>query len=289
MKLFLILACLVVSQYLQLYAQEVKSKGGATVPPTQPQQEAVAEAEEVLKPKQQRTGTLSIGPSVHIAGSSVTNISLPQIPSCCSEYTGTGGSGFSLFGEYAIALSPNVDLLARLSFQSASTTLTGVQPTTIRVGNAPVQTEFQYTYNGLASLFMAEPAIEFRAAGGLGILAGVRVGALLSGTYDHSEKLGDPSIPYEFVEGGSERNVTNGNIPSTTAFQFGAQVGLRYHIPLTRSGTIQLMPEAAFLPMFTSVSSLEGFYGVSSYRFALSIGYVLFAPELVASPISPNR
>jgi hypothetical protein len=236
-----------------------------------------------------RSGALGIVPSVHISASSSTNIPLSTIPSCCNQYTGTSGSGFSLLGEYALPLSSSLDLLIRASFQSASTTLTGTQPTTVRLQNTAIATEFMYTYNGKAGLFFVEPALELRLAQRLGVTAGLRVGAAVSATYDHAEKLGDPTLPYEFAEGSNERAATSGDIPDANALQLGLHVGLRYHIPIIASGTVELVPEASFAPMLTSMSSATDFYSISSLRFGLGIVYVLFSHDPTSTPLQPTR
>lgn len=230
----------------------------------------------------------SIGPSaaMGIVLNGTDNFTLPTVPSCCPGYEGTTGSGIILGAEFGMPVSPTIDFIVRLVYQSANTDFSTDEPTTVRVGNSTVNTSLLHTMATTSASLFAEPMISYGLAGGLALLGGVRVGTVLSGTYDQSERLADPSLPYDFVGGRSTNNVSAGDIPNTASFQMGLVLGLRYRLPMNAGGTLSLVPEVTYSPMFTSMVS-DASWTVSPIRIGLAVIFDIMKTVREATPLRP--
>mgnify|MGYP001627148949 CR=1 FL=1 len=231
---------------------------------------------------------LSIGPTgaYGIMLNGTDGFTLPEAPTCCSEYSSTSGAGLLLGVDFGIPVSTNIDIVAKLVYQSSSTTFTTDESVTVRSGNTTAQTALRHTLETSVGGIFLEPGVDWRVAGGLSLIGGLRLGTVLSGTYTQSEAFADNSIPYDFPDGRAVRNQTEGDLANTNGFQFGAIVGLRYHLPMNSAGTMSLVPEVTFSPMFTDVVS-NASWRVSPLRLGLSVLFAITKQEAVASPLKP--
>ncbi len=230
----------------------------------------------------------SIGPTgaYGIMLNSADQFSLPTVPTCCPGYSSTSGSGFIGGVEFALPLSDKLDFVARVVYQSSSTTFVTDEPTTMRVGNQAIETAFRHTLETQASFLMLEPMLDYRIAGGLSLIGGLRLGTSVGGSYDEKETFADPTLPYDFTGGASVRNASSGDLPNQSSFQMGLVFGARYHLPLNVAGTMSLVPEVSFSPMFTNVVS-DASWKISPIRLGLSVLFDVMRFEQQASPLSP--
>lgn len=213
---------------------------------------------------------------------------LPGVPSCCPEYTSGSGGGFYGGLESDFPISPAVTMLVRLSYNSNSGTFEATEPTTVRVNNTAISTSFKHTLTTTTSGVIVEPAVEWRVTGGLGLVGGLRVGVLTSGSYDQRETFTDPSIPYEYLTTNSAtNNPSSGTITQLNTLQLGVLLGARYHLPLNSENTFELVPEAYFAPMFTkNVSGMD--WSTSSIRFGLGVLYKFMIFSTESNPLAPK-
>jgi len=214
---------------------------------------------------------------------------LPGVPSCCPEYTSGSGGGFYGGLESDFPISSAVTMLVRLDYNSNSGTFEATEPTTVRINNTAINTSFKHTLTTVTSGIMVEPAVEWRVAGGLGLVGGVRLGVLLSGTYDQKETFTDPSIPYEYLTTNSAtNNPSSGSISELSSFQVGMLLGARYHLPLNAESTFELIPEAFYAPMFTqNVTGVD--WSTSSIRLGLGLLYKFMIYPTDSNPLAPKQ
>ncbi|MBK6290598.1 MAG: outer membrane beta-barrel protein [Ignavibacteria bacterium] len=213
--------------------------------------------------------------------------SLPTVPTCCPGYSSTTGGGFIGGAEFDLPLSSNLDLVGRLVYQTSSATFTTDEPTTVRIDNQPVETAFRHTLTTSTSFLMLEPMLDYRfGERGLSIFGGVRLGTAMSGTYDEQEAFADPSLPYDYPDGTAVRNASSGDIPNMSGFQMGLVFGARYRLPMNSDGTLSLVPEVSFSPMFTNVVT-DASWTISPIRIGLSILIDVMKVQREATPLKP--
>ncbi len=219
--------------------------------------------------------------SVH----SATALKLPGIPSCCPGYEGATGGGMALGLEVSLPIGNELEFIARAMYQASSGTMTFDEPVTVRINNKAVESFFTHELKSTLTFFMLEPGVEYAITENFRVVGGLRLGALASSTYTQKETL-DPTLPYDYSDGSGVRNDTQGDITGTSAFQFGVFAGVRYHIPLNKKRTFEIVPEVHFAPLFTSVMS-EASWSVMSARFGIGIIYNLSKSARVSNPLKP--
>ena len=266
------------SASLALMAQETLSK---QKPKPKPEPEAP-------KPSLAEQRTLSVGLTVLLApmiGNGVeSGFRFPTVPSCCPGYEGTSGTGVMVGAELLMPLSAGLEFGARVVYQSSSANFTANEPITVRVGNNAVSSSIQHGLNTSVGALFVEPTINYEITHGVFVTGGLRLGTILSGTYDQTEKLADPTLPYDFSNGSALWNTSDGSIPNTSGFQFGAVVGIRTAVAFGSSLTI--MPEVSYAPMFTSVVS-DATWTASPLRVGVGVLMNITKLEAVSTPIAP--
>lgn len=214
----------------------------------------------------------------------VSAFKLPAVPSCCPGYESTSGSGMVFGAEVALPMSESIDICGRLVYQSSATNFTASEPITVRAGNGVLKTDINHSFKTSTSFLMVEPVASIKLGGGLALMAGLRVGTTLGGTYDQQESLADPSIPYDFTSGSGLYNVKAGDIPNTSGLQAGVLVGVRYAVAL--SGGLSLMPEVTYSPMFTDVVT-DASWTISPLRIGVGVLFDIMSTETASTPIQP--
>lgn len=229
---------------------------------------------------------MSVGAHVSygIMMNGVTAFRLPTVRTCCPGYESTSGSGMVFGGEFMLPMSPDIEFGARLVYQSSSTAFSSSEPITVRLGNGTGQTAINHSLTTETTFLMLEPVVGIKVGGSLSLLAGLRVGTTLGGTYDQQEALADRSLPFDFTSGSGLYNVKAGDIPNTSGLQAGALLGARLAVPL--SGGVSLMPEVTYSPMFTDVVT-DASWTIAPLRFGVSVLFDIMTTEAASTPIQP--
>lgn len=214
----------------------------------------------------------------------VTAFKLPSVQSCCPGYESTSGSGMVFGGEFMLPLSTSVEFGARLVYQSSSTDFSSAEPITVRLGNGTSTSAINHSFKTSTNFLMLEPLVGIKVGGSLSLLAGLRIGTTLGGTYDQQEALADPSLPYDFSSGSGLYNVKAGDIPNTSGLQAGVLFGARLAVPL--SSGVSLMPEVTYSPMFTDVVT-DASWTIAPLRFGVSVLFDIMTTEAASTPIQP--
>lgn len=243
---------------------------------------------EAPKPAMVEKRTMSLGLAALYAplvGNAVeSGFRFPTVPSCCPGYEGTSGSGITIGAELMLPLSSGLELGARVAFQTSSADFTAKEPITVRVGNSAVSSSIDHSLSTSVAALFVEPTLNYEISKGFYLSGGLRFGTIMGATYEQSEKLADPSLPYDFSSGSGVWNNTSGDIPNKSGFQLGAVIGLRTAIALGTSLT--LMPEVSYAPMFTSVVS-DASWTASPLRIGASFLINMTTLEAVSTPIAP--
>lgn len=236
----------------------------------------------------QRQFSVGLMGAYAITTNGTPGFTLPTVPTCCASYGSTSGNGVLLGGVVELPLSSKLELSARVLFQSASVTFTTDEETTIRVGNTVEATTIRHTLESSQGVVFVEPILAYRIAGGLDVMAGLRIGTVLSATYSQDERLVDPTQPVRFEDGTTVRNATSGDLPNTSSMQAGALIGLRYMLPMNAAGTLHLVPEISYSPMFTNLVS-DASWSVSPLRIGASILFSISKKVEEKSPLRPGK
>ncbi|MBU3741081.1 MAG: hypothetical protein FGM24_02230 [Candidatus Kapabacteria bacterium] len=208
----------------------------------------------------------------------------PNVLSCCPEFSSGSGSGIVFGLDVSLPLTEKLRFLGRINLQGLGGAFEASESTTVRIGNQAVETSFLHTFDASLSMIALEPAVEYRL-GGLGIVAGLRVGILSGGTYKQVDELSDKSIPYTFPNGQQVFQNATGDLTDLSSMQIGALAGLRYHVGL--SNNLSVVPEVMFAPNFTALNA-DRDWGVSSLRFGASVVLTLWGKNVIASPVMPK-
>jgi hypothetical protein len=271
-RTFAIVALLLLGS-ANIIAQESLSKER---PKAEPKREPVMVSRRVL----------SVGAHVSygIMMNGVTSFRLPSVASCCPGYASTSGSGMVFGAEFMVPMSKTIDIGGRLVYQSGTTDFSASEPITVRAGNGTLSSTIEHALSTTTSFLLLEPMANLGLGGGLSAVAGLRIGTTLGGTYDQKERLGDPSLPYDFPTGSGLYNVSSADIPNTSGLQAGAIIGLRYAAPLP--GGVSINPEVTYSPMFTDVIT-DAAWTITPLRFGVSILFDVNTRETVSTPIQP--
>jgi len=206
---------------------------------------------------------------------------LEGFPSCCDNYNGGFGLGFSIGGLFEYTLTQRFTFETRIGYSDLSgqlqrTEVIGnhlVEPT----GNTtPTTVESEYTLDSKLGLFTFEPVMNFRGIRNLILSGGLRFGFPMSSDFDQEERITSPNNVIFIENGQRTRNVFTGEeIPEATGFHVFAALGAGYEIPLNRN--LRIAPEARFYIPFTSVSPED--WSVSQLNLGISVRYAYLPKE----------
>jgi hypothetical protein len=257
-----------------VHAQETMTMVAPETPPPAPATRSV------------RTLSVGLSGAYGVMLNSTDGFTLPQAPTCCSEYTGTSGGGVIIGLDASIPLASTLDLGIRLAYQTSSTSFVTDEQVTVRDGSSTTQTAFRHTLETSLGMLVLEPVADWRVAGGLSLIGGIRLGTMLSGTYTQTEAFADPSVPYDFPDGRAVRNESSGDINDLAGLQMGLVIGARYRLPMNAEGSLHLVPEVSYSPMFTDVVENVS-WSVSPIRIGVGILFDLTRMEAGSTPLKP--
>lgn len=213
-----------------------------------------------------------------------SNFRLPTVPSCCPGFEGSSSTGLLLGVEMMLPLSDALEFGARVVFQNSTADFSASEPVTVRVGNEAKSTAINHSLSLSSSLLIIEPTINYGLGEAVMLFGGLRLGTVMSSTYEQSEKLADPTLPYDFINGSALWNSSSETTPNTSSLQFGAVLGLRgrFHIP----GGISILPEVSYAPSLTSMLS-DATWSVTPLRFGVGLMFDVTRMEAAATAVTP--
>jgi len=222
---------------------------------------------------------------------------LGTFPSCCPEFTGGSGFGFAVGGYAAFPLTSSLRLHTRLTYASEGAEQTydeGSFVADLRDSAKVVPAVFRHTLDASLSSIGLEPLLGWRL-GALELMGGLRVGFVMSSTFDQREELVEPSDYGAYLGDDRVWVETNADIPEASSIRLALVGGVRYELPLNARSTMVLAPELFYHHALTGVAS-NVTWNAHQFRFGLALGFrpepeqqVAPPPDTVRAPDVPVR
>ncbi len=208
---------------------------------------------------------------------------LPGIPNCCPRFESGDGTGFSLGVLYQLPLAAQWALDIRAGYYGYGATLTSREPIVLSVDNLPYNGAFEHEVVASLGSIGIEPLVDYRIWKGLSLMAGPRLGIVITKSYEQQERIVDPVDRGVFTDTRTRtRNVTSGDIPEASSLHAALLVGASYTLPLNREGTLTAAPEVLFSLGLTPVIS-----GYTWNTHSLRLGVAIVYSPLPAVPPPP--
>ena len=219
--------------------------------------------------------------SFHTAGFS----QLPGTPGCCPNFTEGSGTGFAGGGILHWPLSNAFFLQLRAGYGSDDAILKSDEPTVFNLDGEAVPGLIHHEINARESFLSVEPQLGVFLWKGLHLIGGVWAGYVVSGAYDQSETLIEPSRG-TFNNGLRTRNPSSGNIPDVSLIAVSAVGGIGWSFAFTKNNSVVLAPEITWRHQLTRiVSGLD--WQRQSLSFGLSLLVALGGPTAVVRAPGP--
>jgi outer membrane protein OmpA-like peptidoglycan-associated protein len=207
-----------------------------------------------------------------------------DIPSCCPEFTGGSGVGPYFGLTTAFPVADRVKLHARLLFSSESGTLSDQENSFVadlRDTAKVVPATFEHTIDATLSSLGLEPLISFSVLPSLDLMAGARLGMVLSSSMRQTETLIEPADYGAYLGKGRTFLDTTAEIPNASSFRAALVLGARYVLPLNAESTWMLAPELTYQYALTPVVS-DVTWNVHQLRLGVM---VFFSPVPQETPL----
>ncbi len=199
---------------------------------------------------------------------------LPGVPSCCPQYENGSGSGMAIGALLELPLFADVTLAIRPNFSSYNAELTSKEYNPIRLADQTIgQAEFNHVLASNFSSLSVDGLLQYKVLNRLGVMGGIRLGILSTGTFAQSEKI--ISNNGTFKNGKTIQNEFSGEIPDKASLNAGMTLGLTYDLSLNTQQTLKLVPEALFSYGFTPLVSNLSWHN-HYFRIGVAIKYSPF-------------
>ncbi len=183
-------------------------------------------------------------------------IGLPGIPSCCPRYeTGSGiGIGGGLF--YSFPAGESFDIFVKAVYTGLSGVLSRSEPVVVSdVNGNNVTGEFEHTVDAAISSIGIAPVFSYKLTNNFRLNAGIRLGFLMSKTYEQKEEIIRPNFGTFVGTNSRIRNEYSGDIPDAASIEAAILAGVSYDLPLNKEWTWFLVPEVNYAFGLTPVAS----------------------------------
>ena len=220
-------------------------------------------------------GGVSISPSLYIHSADFAG--LPEIPSCGPSYSGAGGFSGSLGLDFMYDFeSMPITFYSRLDFKGIPGTFSQTEEILIDDPNstpsfqtATLGYNLETSFYSLGLTLLSNYNIDEHIFVG----GGLRIGFLMSPTFEQNEKLLSPSNAFFIPQNTRTRNEYSGIIPGVSGFETSLVLNAGYSFPLNKTNTMQLIPQFGYeLPLLNVLSSTES-WTVHTLRFGLTVGF----------------
>lgn len=209
---------------------------------------------------------------------------LPGFPNCCPQFTTGSGISFNFGGAINIPLDNQFSLEARLGLSGLNGTLSKEQiigNTEIRNTTQPFETSnivdaiSEYTIDANLLLLGLEPYIKYQVIPNLNLNGGLRLGYLMTKTFDQKEVLKSPNdVVFKETQSRSRNEYTDVVIPEAKGMQLHLLLGASYDLELTKS--IKLVPDLRYYLPLTKVASVD--WSVSQLSLSAALMFGLYQP-----------
>lgn len=172
---------------------------------------------------------------------------LPNVPSCCPEY----GNIISSAYEPGISLNYPIDykwlINARASYGLVNASFESSQFINVLVDGVSTNGKSVFYLNTDLSLLNIDLNAMYTLDSKINFMAGPRLSFIMNSKYNQVEKLTEPSDRGVFYpEYTRSRNELSGDIDNLALMLIGFNIGASYRLPLTKNGSLFLVPEAFY-------------------------------------------
>ncbi len=200
---------------------------------------------------------------------------LPDIPNCCPKFTTGGGFG------YKIGLLFETDK-SFWSLRSGLNNLSGgfiyTEKTNVIPNGTSVEGEFEHTIDADLNAIFLQPFFNLYINDNLLINLGVDFSYLITTEFSQKEQISKPVGQGTFLDSlGNDtysriRNQFSGKIPDANDILFSLTFGISYNLPMNKSNSLWLSPEAYFSYGINNVvKSID--WNINTFSLGLAIKY----------------
>lgn len=173
---------------------------------------------------------------------------LPGVPNCCPKFENGTGGGFSFGGMYEFALTRKFWLTLRAGYSALDATLVREEYVpALRLADDyyfPDAT-IDHRIKASVSTIGVAPVITFNPIGGLRFHTGVELSVLSGIHYEQVEEMKAEGLVFkENLK--RTRNEYSGELSGVNKFQTSLIIGASMELPLNRSKSMVIVPEALF-------------------------------------------
>ncbi len=172
--------------------------------------------------------------------------SLPNVPSCCPQYTSGSGAGFLGGFLYSHPITDDMFIGGRLGFDMFRTNFTRIEDVNLIIDGSSYAGKFEHQVEANFSRLMMYPNVSYRLHKSLFVEAGVDLSLLLSQKYKQIEVIKEPSDRGTFDDGNRYRNNNSGDIENTNTFNAALRLGFFYEMPLKDDASLKIAPEVFY-------------------------------------------
>jgi hypothetical protein len=178
---------------------------------------------------------------------------LPDVPSCCPEYTSTTAAGLSGGLIVEIPVTGRFTTGVRLTFTQLGGDFLAYENELVYAGEVEsVDATFEHSLKPRVTALMFEPNATYNPVAALTLGLGVQIGYAAVSSFEQTETLVTPDN-IVFENGSRVRNARSGEIPTQNTFQVALTGRVGYEWALDAIGQITLGPELSYSHALTNV------------------------------------
>jgi len=218
---------------------------------------------------------------------------IPGTPSCCPQYNGGGGSGFTIGGMYEFALSEMWFMQLRAAYAIHNGTLTALESKDVLVNGAPLAAVIEHRIDARISTLGLEAFAGTSPLERLGVYFGGIISYQFQPDFDQKETLVQPEGVGTFENNSRVRNVSlHQSIPNASPIYAGLTGLAAYTLPLSKGGNWFIVPELSYTLAMTRIAS-DIAWKANIFRVGASIQYAIRAmiepppPIVLPPPVKP--
>ena len=198
---------------------------------------------------------------------------LPNVPSCCPQYKTTTGMSYQPGITLNYPINYNWLINSRISYSLVNTNFTTFQDIYVNIDGETVKGESKYNLNTNFALLNFDFNAMYTLDSKINFMIGPRLSFIMNKNYSQYEELTKPTDRGVFTpEYSRQRNQSEGEIDFVSIMLFGLNFGASYRMPLTKSGSLFIVPEAFYHLNFNGIIS-DSVWTMHSLNVGLAIEY----------------
>ncbi len=171
---------------------------------------------------------------------------LPGIPSCCPKFGFGSAPGFAFGALYEHHLFDKWGIALRAGYWQIDGEFQSKESDWGIIDNKQARIAYTHYMTAQIGRLTVEPLAIYQAMEKLRLYGGLNLGTVLFAKYSQYEELTTPSNRGSFIDGTRLRNKSKGNIEEKSGFQAGITIGVGYEMPMNKSQSLLLQPEAFY-------------------------------------------